>query len=77
MAECDALWARSGIRQRAAELLERVGLADRAEHLPSALSGGQRQLVAIARALSNEPLVSRTSSAGGTAWISGRVASLI
>jgi ABC-type lipoprotein export system ATPase subunit len=44
-------------RRRAAELLERVGLADRARHLPSALSGGQRQRVAIARALSNEPLV--------------------
>ena len=34
-----------------------VGLADRADHLPSALSGGQRQRVAIARALSNEPLL--------------------
>ena len=34
-----------------------MGLADRAEHLPSALSGGERQRVAIARALSNEPLV--------------------
>src|SRR5262249_3325520 len=44
-------------RRHAAELLERVGLADRAEHLPSALSGGERQRVAIARALSNEPLV--------------------
>jgi ABC-type lipoprotein export system ATPase subunit len=44
-------------RRRAAELLEQVGLADRAEHLPSALSGGQRQRVAIARALSNQPLV--------------------
>jgi ABC-type lipoprotein export system ATPase subunit len=44
-------------RQRAAELLERVGLADRARFLPSALSGGQRQRVAIARALSNGPLV--------------------
>jgi ABC-type lipoprotein export system ATPase subunit len=44
-------------RRRAAELLERVGLADRARHLPSALSGGQRQRVAIARALSNEPVV--------------------
>ena len=42
-------------RRRAAELLEQVGLADRAQHLPSALSGGQRQRVAIARALANEP----------------------
>jgi ABC-type lipoprotein export system ATPase subunit len=44
-------------RRQAAELLERVGLADRAGFLPVALSGGQRQRVAIARALSNEPLV--------------------
>jgi ABC-type lipoprotein export system ATPase subunit len=44
-------------RRRAADLLERIGLADRADFLPSALSGGQRQRVAIARALSNEPLV--------------------
>jgi ABC-type lipoprotein export system ATPase subunit len=44
-------------RRRAAELLERVGLADRAGFLPSALSGGQRQRVAIARALSSQPLV--------------------
>ena len=44
-------------RQRAAGLLERVGLADRARFLPSALSGGQRQRVAIARALVADPLV--------------------
>jgi ABC-type lipoprotein export system ATPase subunit len=44
-------------RRRAADLLERVGLADRATFLPLALSGGQRQRVAIARALSNDPLV--------------------
>jgi len=44
-------------RRRAAELLERVDLADRARHLPSQLSGGQRQRVAIARALANRPQV--------------------
>jgi len=42
-------------RRRAAELLERVGLAERAAHLPSALSGGQRQRVAVARALVGDP----------------------
>jgi putative ABC transport system ATP-binding protein len=44
-------------RRRARHLLDQVGLAERAEHLPSALSGGQRQRVAIARALANEPLL--------------------
>lgn len=42
-------------RARSAELLEEVGLADRATHLPSELSGGQRQAVALARALANRP----------------------
>lgn len=44
-------------RARAQELLERVGLASRASHLPSRLSGGEQQRVAIARALANEPRV--------------------
>ena len=45
------------LRQRAHDLLEEVGLAPRAEHLPSHLSGGEQQRVAIARALANEPRV--------------------
>ena len=47
--------ARSERRRRALSLLEEVGLADRAEHLPSELSGGESQRVAVARALANEP----------------------
>jgi ABC-type lipoprotein export system ATPase subunit len=41
--------------ERSLELLDEVGLADRAEHLPAELSGGQRQAVALARALANNP----------------------
>ncbi len=40
---------------RGIELLERVGLADRADHLPSEISGGERQRTAVARALINHP----------------------
>lgn len=41
--------------QRAAEVLERVGLGDRRHHFPAQLSGGEQQRVAIARALVKEP----------------------
>ncbi len=44
-------------RQRSAELLEEVGLADRARHVPAELSGGQRQAVALARAIASSPRV--------------------
>ena len=48
---------RADRRERAAKLLDRVGLASRATHLPSRLSGGEQQRVALARALANEPRV--------------------
>lgn len=45
------------VKQRAAELLEMLGLKDRIEHKPSALSGGEQQRVAVARSLINNPVV--------------------
>ena len=45
----------SNARRRALELMERLGVAERANHLPDRLSGGEAQRVAVARALINEP----------------------
>ena len=53
--QAEAGVARADRRQRTGELLEYVGLADRASHRPSQLSGGEMQRVAIARALANRP----------------------
>ena len=47
--------AAAGMRARAQSLLEAVGLADRANHLPMELSGGEQQRAALARALMNQP----------------------
>ena len=49
--------SKEAAEKKARELLERVGLADKADNYPSQLSGGQQQRVAIARALAMEPKV--------------------
>lgn len=50
-------WSSRRARQRVMALLDELGVADRADNLPSMLSGGQQQRVAVARALANEPSI--------------------
>jgi putative ABC transport system ATP-binding protein len=47
----------AGAEERARDLLERVGLSERAHHFPSQLSGGEQQRVGIARAFANSPRI--------------------
>jgi putative ABC transport system ATP-binding protein len=50
-------WTPHDSRKKALELLEYLGMADRADNFPAMLSGGQQQRVAVARALANRPSV--------------------
>lgn len=50
-------WSKRAARSRAHELLEELGVRDRADHYPPMLSGGQQQRVAVARAVANQPSV--------------------
>ena len=60
------------VRARAAELLERIGLGARMGHRPGALSGGEQQRVAVARAVMRRPrLLSRTSPPGTSTRLPG------
>ena len=57
---------KSEARERAQELLAFMGLTDRASHKPSELSGGEKQRVAVARALMNNPVVIMADAPSGS-----------
>lgn len=57
---------RKEAKQRAQELLEFMGLSERAEHKPNELSGGEKQRVAVARALMNKPSVVMADEPSGS-----------
>ncbi len=50
-------WPSGSARKRSLELLDYLGVVDRANSMPSALSGGQQQRIAVARALANQPSI--------------------
>jgi len=69
----------SGARERAVELLDRVGLAGRGHHFPAQLSGGEQQRVAIARAFVNRPRILFADGPTGNldATTGGRIVELL